>query len=135
MSECQIKSLDVRARSLVALGERIHSGLPASKVSKFLQASGWNKSQLFEWTHIPAANGNRRFRRGKFGDHESERIARLASLFDSALEMLRHRVRAAEWLQQPNPRLGGVAPVQAAGTELGANEVQALIGRLRHGVY
>jgi putative toxin-antitoxin system antitoxin component (TIGR02293 family) len=135
MSQSEIRSLGVKAASRIGLGAMIHAGLPAAKVSRLLNASGWNKSQLFAWAHIPPANGNRRFKAGRFEAHESERIARLARLFDEANDMLRSPVRATEWLVEPNPRLGGVAPVEAAGTELGAAEVEALIGRLRHGVY
>ncbi len=135
MSQLEIRSLDLRAATRLQLGTSIHRGLSAAKVTKFLRTSGWNKSQLFEWAHIPPANGNRRFRAGRFHDHESERIARLARLFDAAWDMLRDGVRASEWLQQPNELLDGHTPIKVAGTELGGREVEALIGRLRHGVY
>lgn len=135
MSQLEIGSLGMKAANRVELGRDIHAGLPAKKVLRLLHASGWNKSQLFEWAHIPPANGNRRFKAGRFEAHESERIARLARIFDQALAMLRSPMRATEWLMAPNPRLADLPPVQAAGTELGAIEVEALIGRLRHGVY
>ncbi len=135
MSEGVIRSLGLRARDTIRLGEAIHAGLSAAAVQRFLDASGWNKSQLFEWAHIPPANGNRRFRAGQFADHESERIARLARVFDQAHDMLRDPRRATEWMQEGNPRLAGKPPVNVCGTEFGAREVEALLGRLRHGVY
>lgn len=135
MSQQAIRSLGVEAKSRVALGEVIHSGIPASKVKKLLQASGWTKAQLFRWAHIPPATGNRRFAQGRFDDHESERIARLARALDAATDLFRDVRRAAEWMQEPNPRLGGRSPAEACGTELGARETEALIGRVRHGVY
>lgn len=135
MSELLIRSLGLRARDPILLGEAIHAGLAAVAVQRFLDASGWNKTQLFEWSHIPPANGNRRFKAGRFGDHESERIARLARVFDQAHDMLRNPHRAAQWMQETNRRLGGRAPVHVCGTEFGVREVEALIGRLRHGVY
>ncbi|MBI2077767.1 MAG: DUF2384 domain-containing protein [Euryarchaeota archaeon] len=135
MSELVIRSMGLKARDAVVLGETIHRGVSAAAVQRLLDASGWTKSQLFEWAHIPPANGNRRFRAGHFQDHESERIARLARAFDQAQDMLRDRHRAARWMQEANPRLGGRSPVQVCGTEFGAREVEAVIGRLRHGVY
>lgn len=131
----EIGSLGLRDTSRLRLGRTIHAGLPAAKVENLLRVSGWTKTDLFRWAHIPPANGHKRFRAGQFHDHESERIARLATLFDASLAMLRDPQRASDWLRAPNPRLGGAVPIEAAGTELGAAEVHDLIGRLRHGVY
>lgn len=130
-----IPSLGLRAADRVRLGERVHSGLPAAKVLALADQARWTKSQLFEWAHIPPANGHKRFREGRFTGHESERIARLAMLFDAARAMLRDPDRATEWLTEPNTSLGGVAPIVAGGTEIGAAEVFDLVGRLRHGVF
>lgn len=135
MSQMEIRSLGLKAPSRVQLGATIHEGLPSKKVEKLLHSSGWTKTQLFEWAHIPPANGHKRFKAGKFHDHESERIARLARVYDAALDMLRNPQRATEWMMEPNMRLGGNSPVEVAGTELGAAEVEALIGRIQHGVY
>lgn len=135
MSQLEIRSLGLKAPTRMKLGVAIHGGLPSAKVEKLLRVSGWNKSQLFQWAHIPPANGHKRFKAGRFGDHESERIARLARIFDAANDMLRSPQRAAEWMVQANARLGDVAPVEAIGTELGAAEVEALIGQMRHGVF
>lgn len=135
MSPAEIRSLRLKAPGPLALGKRIHEGLPISTVEHFLLETGWNQTQLWQWAHISPATGKRRFVEGRFKDHESERIARIARLFDQAKELLRDSRRAADWLLQDNPRLGGESPIEAAGTELGALEVEALIGRLRHGVY
>jgi putative toxin-antitoxin system antitoxin component (TIGR02293 family) len=43
---------------------------------------------------------------------------------------------AAEvWLTEPNPALGGEIPIQMARTDIGAREVEAVLGRLAHGVF
>jgi putative toxin-antitoxin system antitoxin component (TIGR02293 family) len=42
---------------------------------------------------------------------------------------------AAEWLRAPNLALGDVAPLAMADTELGAREVDDLLGRIEYGVY
>ena len=41
---------------------------------------------------------------------------------------------AFEWLAHPNPALGGMSPLERAGTPDGAQEVIDLIGRLTHGI-
>ncbi len=50
-------------------------------------------------------------------------------------ESLADHGRAIRWLKRPNRALGGIAPIAALDTELGAREVENLIGRLEHGVY
>ena len=39
------------------------------------------------------------------------------------------------WLSSPRRALGGATPLERARTEDGAREVEALIGRLEHGVF
>ena len=60
-------------------------------------------------------------------------VARLVAL---AIELFDGQVSATlRWFTEPNRALGGLAPVQAAATEIGAREVEDLIGRLEHGVF
>lgn len=40
-----------------------------------------------------------------------------------------------DWLARPARALGGRTPLEFAETEIGAREVEDLIGRLEHGVY
>ena len=66
---------------------------------------------------------------------ESERLFRIASLFDRAVEVLGDKETAKQWFKGPKRALGGQTPLQFADTEPGANEVAALLGRLEHGVF
>ena len=57
-------------------------------------------------------------------------------VFGKALELFEGDARAAErWLSSPRRALGGATPLELARTEDGAGEVEALIGRLEHGVF
>jgi putative toxin-antitoxin system antitoxin component (TIGR02293 family) len=40
-----------------------------------------------------------------------------------------------QWLSSPQVGLGGAVPLEYAETELGAREVEHLLGRIEHGVY
>jgi len=40
-----------------------------------------------------------------------------------------------DWLTRAQPALGGAIPLELAKTGLGTREVEALIGRLEHGVF
>jgi putative toxin-antitoxin system antitoxin component (TIGR02293 family) len=61
--------------------------------------------------------------------------SRLAKIELLATELFRDKTRAQAWLSQPNSALAGKTPANASLTDQGAAEVEALIGRLRHGVY
>ena len=57
-------------------------------------------------------------------------------VFGRALELFEGDSRAAErWLSSPKRALGGAVPSELAETEAGAREVEALIGRIEHGVF
>ncbi|MBI1901667.1 MAG: DUF2384 domain-containing protein [Planctomycetia bacterium] len=65
---------------------------------------------------------------------ESER--RFALLLNKAAVLFEGNVEAArKWLSSPCKGLAGRSPMEMAETEVGAREVEDLIGRLEHGVF
>ena len=74
-------------------------------------------------------------RRKVFKVDESERILRLGRLYQRTLEVLGTPEEARRWLLRPQKALGNIAPLDFADTEPGAREVEALLGRLEHGVF
>jgi len=77
----------------------------------------------------------RRKKEGRFHSDESERVLRIASLFDRALQVLHSQDRVQLWFKSPQKGLGGKTPLEYADTEPGAREVEDLLGRLEHGVF
>jgi len=85
---------------------------------------------------IPGRTLARRKAAGRLAPEESERLLRISTVFELAVELFEGDVAAAiDWLTAPKKALGGNAPLAYARTELGAREVEALIGRLEHGVF
>ena len=67
---------------------------------------------------------------------ESDRLLRAARVLDRAIALFDgDRKAALEWLGSPLRALGGESPLDVATTDLGARQVENLIGRLEHGVY
>ena len=66
---------------------------------------------------------------------ESERIYRIARLYDRAVEVFGGKEMGRKWLKGPAWALGNVPPLEFAETELGAQEVDDLLGRIEHGVF
>jgi putative toxin-antitoxin system antitoxin component (TIGR02293 family) len=75
----------------------------------------------------------RRRSRGRLARYESDRLYRLARIVALANEYLGDHVRALRWLKHPNRALGGIAPVTAIDTELGARQVENVLGRIAYG--
>lgn len=53
----------------------------------------------------------------------------------AALNMLRSQERAAQWMSEPNMRLGGLTPIETLAQPGGRSKVLQLIGRMSHGVW
>lgn len=66
---------------------------------------------------------------------ESERIMRLARIAARARHVLGGRATALDWLTTPNRSLGGEPPLQLLDTDLGAERVLEVLGRIEFGVY
>ena len=78
----------------------------------------------------------RRKASGKLTTEESERLLRIAGIFEDAVDLFEGDVPAAvNWLTTPRKALGDRPPLSYARTEPGAREVENLIGRLEHGIF
>jgi len=111
---------------------RIESGLPRAAFDRLQQALGLPRQEVAEAVMIPIRTLNRR---NQLLSPEADRVLRFAFLFQRALEVLGDMDHAREWLAKPKRALGGVTPVQTARTELGARQVEQLLGRIEHGVF
>jgi putative toxin-antitoxin system antitoxin component (TIGR02293 family) len=66
---------------------------------------------------------------------ESDRTVRLARVYATAVEMIGNQEKAVEWLRTPNRALAGERPLDQLDTDLGAREVEDVLGRIAYGVY
>lgn len=119
-----------------ALLEAVRRGFPYRTVENFRDNAGLTDDTILEWIHVAPRTADRRKQQGRFEPEESDRLLRAARVFGKALELFEgNRQHAVEWLMTEQPALGGSAPIDVATTDLGAREVENLIGRLEHGVY
>jgi len=66
---------------------------------------------------------------------ESDRTVRLARVYAVAVEMIGNAEKATQWLSTPNRALSGAVPIDELDTDLGAKEVENILGRIAYGVY
>ena len=65
----------------------------------------------------------------------SDRVLRYARILGQAREVLEGMEAAKQWLKSPQHGLGGAVPLEYAKSEVGAREVENLLGRIEYGVY
>ncbi|HTG61984.1 MAG TPA: antitoxin Xre/MbcA/ParS toxin-binding domain-containing protein [Terriglobia bacterium] len=113
--------------------EAIREGFPPAVVGELVRASGLTLKELASALDLSARSLQRRRRSGRLARHESDRLYRFARIVAIANEYLGDRERAIRWLKRPNRALGGLAPVAALDTELGARQVENILGRVAYG--
>jgi putative toxin-antitoxin system antitoxin component (TIGR02293 family) len=112
--------------------EAIREGFPPAVVEGLMRTSGLTLKELAHSLDLSPRSLQRR-RGGRLARYESDRIYRLARIVAIANEYLGNHELAARWLKRPNRALGGIAPVEAIDTELGARQVENILGRIAYG--
>jgi putative toxin-antitoxin system antitoxin component (TIGR02293 family) len=113
--------------------EAIREGFPPAVVEELMRASGLTLRELASALDLSPRSLQRRRRGGRLARYESDRLYRLARIVAIANEHLGDHQRATRWLKRPNRALGGLAPVAAIDTELGARQVENILGRIAYG--
>jgi putative toxin-antitoxin system antitoxin component (TIGR02293 family) len=127
--------LGLRSYEPLALDRQVRRGLGYSTFARFQRNTGLPASALAELIQIPIRTLTRRKSEGKFAPEESDRLVRAARVFGRAMELFEGDGDAARaWLTARQPALGGLVPLQLARTDVGAGEVESLIGRLEQGI-
>ena len=70
----------------------------------------------------------------RLGPVPSDRLYRLAALYSLAEDVFDDQQVAREWLKTPQPGLNNRIPLDLMNTEVGAREVENLLGRIEYGV-
>jgi putative toxin-antitoxin system antitoxin component (TIGR02293 family) len=114
----------------------VHKGLLYRAIEHFQRNTALPLECVMVLVDIPRRTLTRRKREGRFLPDESDRLIRASRLFARTLELFEgDREAATEWLTHRQPALGGAMPLDLAKTDIGAREVERLIGRLEHGVF
>ena len=130
------ESLGFSIETVSDLIRAVMRGFSYQALIAFETNSGLSLQTLAETIGIPERTLARRKAAGRLAPEESERLLRLSSIFEKAVDLFEGDVPSAvHWLSVPKRALGNHTPLQYARTEIGAREVENLIGRLEHGVF
>ena len=124
----------VPARSPGQLRALVREGLPYAALSAVVAGFGLGSADAGTILRIPERTLARRKKERRLSAEESDRLVRLARIAALAEEILGSREHAARWLGGPNRALGGRTPLSELDTDLGAEEIEAVLQRLSHGI-
>ncbi len=118
------------------LTRMVREGLPANSLTALAEKLAISKASLSRQLGIPQRTMSRRLNhQSRLTAAESDRMVRLARVFACAVQMIGNEDKAVKWLGTPNRALGGAQPLDQLDTDLGAREVEDLLGRIAYGVY
>ena len=111
----------------------IREGFPQSVVEEVMRSAGLTLAELATTLDLSPRSLQRRRQQGRLARYESDRLYRLARLIALAKRYIGDDKTAGRWLKRPNRALGGSAPLSLIDTELGAREVENVLGRIAYG--
>jgi putative toxin-antitoxin system antitoxin component (TIGR02293 family) len=94
-----------------------------------------NRDEVSSALDLPPRTLARRKQEHRLRPAESDRLFRLARVAARAAEVLGSDSKASRWLHTPNRALGSEPPLALLDTDLGARQVEDVLGRIEHGVY
>jgi putative toxin-antitoxin system antitoxin component (TIGR02293 family) len=113
----------------------VERGLPISKLEEFSTYSGFALKDLLEVV-IPARTlKHRRQRNEPLSMDESDRLVRVARLYQLGVKIFGNPDKARRWLSKPKHRFDGRSPLAMMRTNLGGNAVEEMLYQIDEGVF
>ncbi len=128
------RSIGIRTENLNELILLLKQGFPVSSFSQLSEKMGVPEKSLATTVNIPQRTLSRRKKEGRFKTDESERLLRLAGLYERAMEVFGDEDLTRQWFHAPIKGFGGKTPLEFADTEPGAREVEDMLGRIEDGI-
>jgi len=128
--------LGLRSFDTPRLVKRLGDGLTFSAFERLRRSLDLSTKDLAGLILVSARTLARRKALGRLRPDESDRLVRVARVFGRAIDLFEgDAVAARMWLAKKNAALGGSSPLEMVTSEVGAREIDGLIGRLEHGVF
>jgi putative toxin-antitoxin system antitoxin component (TIGR02293 family) len=129
------KSAQARKAHSHGVIRRIQKGFPFRELQMLQDTIDLPLEQLAAKLLISRSTLQRRKAAGRLSPGESDKVMRFSRLFARATDFFGNIDKARAWLKHPQRGLGGAIPLDYAETEIGAQEVEKLLGRMKYGVY
>ena len=117
----------------VQLRDRIKEGLPYSSLESVRERLQLSVPEAASVLQMPARTLARRRSARKLAADESDRLYRLARIAGHAVDVFGSEEKASAWLRRDNRALNHEPPLRLLDTDVGARQVEDLLGRIEHG--
>lgn len=130
-----ISLLGLKTFDSAKLVRAVEQGLPFRTFERFRRNLAVSAAQISSLMELAPRTLTRRRKQGRLSPDESDKLLRIGRLFAKALVLFEGDAAASrKWLSSPQRAAGGSIPLELARTEVGAREVERLLGRMEHGV-
>ena len=124
-----------KAKHPTELIRKIQKGLRFTELETLQNSIDLPFEQLAAKLSISRSTLQRRKAAGRLSPDESDKVIRFSRLLEHAARVFGNIEKGRAWLKYPQYGLGGAVPLDYARTEIGAREVDNLLGRIDYGVY
>lgn len=114
---------------------QINKGLPFSELEHLQSELDEPMGSLARQLSISRSTLQRRKAERRLSPQESDRLMRFWRIVQHATKVFGTVDRARQWLKYPQRGIGGAVPLDYASSEIGAREVDDLLGRIDYSVY
>jgi putative toxin-antitoxin system antitoxin component (TIGR02293 family) len=121
------------SNSELGLAEAVRDGLPFAALDRLI-ATGVVDEREVETYFIPRRTLYARRHKATLSREQSDIVVRLARIQAIADEVFGERGEAHAWLRESNGALGNQPPLALLDTEEGGRLVEAVLGRIAHGI-
>jgi putative toxin-antitoxin system antitoxin component (TIGR02293 family) len=122
------------APTATELRDRVRTGLPYQSLESIRERLKLSLPEAAVVLHVPLRTLARRRHGRRLDADESDRLYRLARIAGQAVAVLGTDEKAVTWLRRPNRALNGEVPLALLDTDLGARQIEDILGRIEHGV-
>jgi putative toxin-antitoxin system antitoxin component (TIGR02293 family) len=129
------QTIGIKTTSLDGLIVHLKRGFPVNSLTKLSHQMGVSENKLASTVNVAQRTLTRRKKEGRFKTDESERVLRIARLFEKSIDVMGTLELAQQWFRSPVKGLGGKTPLEYSDTEPGALEVEAILNRIEDGVF
>lgn len=117
----------------LALADAVRDGLPVSALDRLI-ADGVVDEHEVEAHFIPRRTLYARRQKGTLSREQSDLVVRLARIQAMADEVFGDQTKSHGWLRDKNGALAAQTPLSLLDTEEGGRLVEAVLGRIAHGI-
>jgi putative toxin-antitoxin system antitoxin component (TIGR02293 family) len=117
------------------LREAVRAGLPLLALHSLQESLQLSRESLSRLLSMPERTLARRQKQARLTAGESDRLVRAARVMAHAVRVLGSRDKAAHWLRTANRALDDTTPISLLDTDIGAQQVSEVLGRIEYGVY